>query len=111
MDDKLEYEGSPNSYHSTPLSTPPSEAPIPILYPGMSMLWDSDKENHQPACCAASVPVCAPLQPIGEVGEEVDLTPVFPIEEEGSRTVVHQTCHKSKPFKNNPHPYRMALGN
>src|SRR5882762_9594964 len=25
MDDKLEYEGSPNLYHSAPLSTPPSE--------------------------------------------------------------------------------------
>jgi len=31
MDDELEYEGSPNSYHSTPVSTPPSEAPLPIL--------------------------------------------------------------------------------
>jgi len=34
MDDELGYEGSPNSYHSAPLSTPPSEAPIPIPYPG-----------------------------------------------------------------------------
>src|SRR5882762_10432701 len=91
MDDELEYEGSPNLYHSAPLSTPPSEAPIPIPYPGTSMLRDSNKENRQPVCCAVSVPVRAPLQPIGEVGEEIDPTLVFPIEEEGQRTVVCQT--------------------
>src|SRR5882762_2915318 len=111
MDDELKYEGSPNSYHSAPLSTPPSKAPIPIPYPGTSVLRDSDEENRQPACCSASVPVWAPLMPIGEVDEEAEPTLLFPIVEDVPRVVVCQTCRRSKPFKTDPHPYRMALGN
>src|SRR5882762_6080575 len=85
MDDELEYEGSPNSYHSAPLSTPPSEAPIPIPYPGTSVLRDSNEENRQPDCCLASVPVWAPLMPIGGVDEEAKPTPLFPVVEDVPR--------------------------
>jgi len=110
MDDELGNEGSPNSYHSAPLSTPPSEHPSLSLILDVR-LGDSDEENHQPACCSASVPVRAPLMPIGEVNEEAELTPLFPVVEDVPKVVVRQTCHRSKPFKTDPHPYCMALGN
>src|SRR5882762_3565077 len=88
MDNELEYEGSPNSYHSALLSIPPSEAPIPIPYPGTSVLRDSNKENRQPACCAASVPVRTPLMLIGEVNEEAEPAPLFPVVEDLLQVIV-----------------------
>jgi len=48
--------------------------------------------------------------PIGEVNEEAELTPLFPVVEDVPKVVVRQTCHRSKPFKTDPHPYCMALG-